>query len=374
MDFWEAGLLDAVRKKTADPGAQILSLDRAGYDDGFADAVTGGDGVVQCSGIARTDRGEEAFEIVAKTCASHPQGADPDSWLYWKREPLAYVSGLLNDLPAGLAAPTCHGVLFPDPQTAVIYMDAIPGGTNEWSLDTYSNAARSLGRFNGAYLNGHPFQIYPWMVPSRAILWLEEARQTLDALIELKNDPVISRWLRGDNFGRTQALWDGAGKLRAALRELPRCLCHHDAFRRNLMASPNDDPKGNLVAIDWAFVGPGVVGEEIAVTVGVSLQFMEVGMGDARRLEKGVFDGYLAGLRASGWNGSERDVRLGFAASTALMLALGALGPWLPLLRDPGFEPIIEKIVGVDREQFLERLAELQTYVLDLGEEALSLA
>lgn len=368
------GLLRAIRRKTGDPSTQIVSLKKAGFDDGFADAMTGGDGVTRCSGVARSCRGAEPFDIVAKTCSAHPLGENPGSWLYWKREPLAYESGLLETLPAGLVAPKCYGVSYPSPDTATIYMEAVAGASKAWSFETYSRAARSLGRFNGAYLNGHPFEAYSWMVPSRANLWVDEARATLDALPDLKGDPVISRWLRGASFDRTCELWQRAGVLQDALRDLPRCLCHHDAFRRNLMVPPDDDPDSEMTAIDWAFVGPGVVGEEIAVTVGVSLKFMEVEIEDARRLETSVFEGYLSGLRAVGWTGSDRDVRLGFTASTAMLLALGALGPWLPLLRDPCFEPVIEKIVGVDRDRFLERLAALQTYVLDLGEEALGMA
>ncbi|MFD0979606.1 hypothetical protein [Tropicimonas aquimaris] len=102
------GLLDAVRRQVGDQTAQILSLDRKGFEDGFADAVTGGDGVNRHSGIARTSSGEVEFKLVAKTCAEFSQGANPSSWLYWKREPLAYESGLLDAL-CGLAAPRCFG-------------------------------------------------------------------------------------------------------------------------------------------------------------------------------------------------------------------------------------------------------------------------
>lgn len=364
------GLLDAVRRQVGDQTAQILSLDRKGYEDGFADAVTGGNGVNRHSGIARTSSGEVEFKLVAKTCAEFSQGANPSSWLYWKREPLAYESGLLDAL-CGLAAPRCFGVTFPDQSTAVIYMEAVENDQTSWDFETYERAGRALGRFNGNNLN-NPSAHRSWMAPSRAMCWVNEARSTLDMLMDLKGDPVVSRWLRGTLLERTYALWSDADVLLEAMRELPSCLCHHDAFRRNLMMQPDDHQDEAVVAIDWAFVGPGVVGEELAATVGVSLQFMEVEPEDTRRLEQSVFSGYVMGLRDAAWKGSEADARLGFVASTSLMLGLGALGPWLPLLRDPDFEPVVEKIVGVPKDCFIDRISELQDYFLDLGEEAVS--
>jgi hypothetical protein len=43
---------------------------------------------------------------------------DPSSWSYWKREALAYQSGLLDDLPGQLTAPRCFGFI----SSAVLFM------------------------------------------------------------------------------------------------------------------------------------------------------------------------------------------------------------------------------------------------------------
>ncbi|NDR58647.1 phosphotransferase [Aliiruegeria sabulilitoris] len=251
-------------------------------------------------------------------------------------------------------------------------METVYNGANEWTLDTYTRAGRALGLFNGTHLDSRLVVNHSWMVPSRAICWVDESRPILDSLGDLRDDPVLARWLRGSNLERTRALWSDADRLLDVMQELPSCLCHHDAFRRNLMMPPDDDSGSDVVAIDWAFTGPGVLGEELAATIGVSLQFMEVELEDARHLEQSVFDGYVTGLREAGWQGPRSDARLGFTASTSLMLGLGAFGPWLPLLRDPGFEPIVEKIVGVSKDRFIDRLADLHGYFLDLGEEAVS--
>ena len=94
----------------------------------------------------------------------------------------------------------------------------------------------------------------------------------------------------------------------------------------------------------------------------------------ARDFERAVFAGYLGGLRTAGWTGPDAVARLGFTASTSLLLGLGAFGIWLPFLRDPSSGPDIERVIGRPMKVFLSGIANLQSYVLDLGDEALSLA
>ena len=61
-------------------------------------------------------------------------------------------------------------------------------------------------------------------------------------------------------------------RLLDALGRLPQTLCHHDAFRRDLVAHGD-----RIVALDWAFVGRGPVGAEISPLVSATLTFREVG-------------------------------------------------------------------------------------------------
>jgi hypothetical protein len=84
--------------------------------------------------------------------------------LYWKREVLAYTSGLLDDLPGGVRAPRCYGVVKIDEGTAWLWLEEVKDtGTATWGLEQYARAAECLGRFNGAYLAGHPLPDYPWL-------------------------------------------------------------------------------------------------------------------------------------------------------------------------------------------------------------------
>ncbi len=95
------------------------------------------------------------WSLVLKVVHASPDREDPGHWNYWKREFLCYRSGLLENLPGGLAAPTCFGMFEPTVDSAWIWLEEIVDrGGSPWPLAAYGLAARHLGGFNGAYLAG----------------------------------------------------------------------------------------------------------------------------------------------------------------------------------------------------------------------------
>jgi hypothetical protein len=107
--------------------------------------------IYRFSGNAR-DRGEVLpWSMILKIIRSPDDKDEPASLIYWKREALAYQSGLLDELPGMICAPRCFGVVEQSGLEIWLWIEEIvdePGGS--WSLDQYGNAARHLGLFNGA--------------------------------------------------------------------------------------------------------------------------------------------------------------------------------------------------------------------------------
>ena len=73
---------------------------------------------------------------------------------YWKREALAYQSGLLRNLPGDLSAPTCYGVTevparADGVEEAWIWLEEITQVDKlPWTFDRLQQVARTLGHFN----------------------------------------------------------------------------------------------------------------------------------------------------------------------------------------------------------------------------------
>jgi hypothetical protein len=374
MDLDRKRLASPVLRLLGGPTAAIETVAAQPLGGGFAESNVGGLGTVRLEGTARGAQGRRNFRLVAKGFADGSTGsADPGDWNYWKREALAYASGALASLPPGITAPVCYGVE-DEGDRATIFLELVPEEGAAWTFETYRKAAENLGRFNGAYLTGRSRPDFPWMLPGRVENWLRNSSGAIDRLRAEADEPILGAWMREGTRDRTLAFWRRRGELVEALRALPVCLCHHDAFRRNLIIRAGHGDGGELVAVDWSMLGPGAVGEELAPLIGVSLQFMDVAMDTARDFEHAVFAGYLAGLRAAGWDGPAAAAHLGFTASTSLFVGLGSFGAWLPYLRDPTNRPALERVIGRPMDEFLGGLAKLQSYLLDLGDEALALA
>lgn len=138
---------------------------------------------------------------------------------------------------------------------------------------------------------------------------------------------------------RDEPLWVDRVLLLAALDRVPRTLCHLDFWPRNLF-----DDDGVTVAVDWAFVGLGAVGEDAGNLVPDAVFDGFLPPERIDELHDLVWAEYLGGLRDAGWTGEERDARLGFCLGAALKYVW--VRPWLrangPLagVAEPGDPPL----------------------------------
>jgi hypothetical protein len=239
-----------------------------------------------------------------------------------------------------------------------------------WPLERYGLAARHLGQFNGAYLVGRSWPDEPWLSTGRVRDWLAESEATLRNLRSLSQHRLVRLWFKGDSIERTLRLWGEQAAFLEALDRLPRSLCHHDAFRRNLMARSGLDGQDQTIAIDWAIMGTGTIGEEIATLVGMSLRYLEVDGSQAETLDDIVFEEYLRGLRDAGWDGDEKLVRFGFTASAALYIGVAEAGLTLDWALSDEAEAECRQETGYSLEYVLGQQAPIQEYLLDLGDEA----
>ena len=309
------------------------------------------------------------WSLILKIVPFSPDRDDPSSRPYWKREVLAYQSGLLDDLPAGLAAPRCLGVVEQPGGEYWLWMEEVHDdiGAN-WPLAHYGVVARHLGQFNGAYLMGKPVPTVPWLSKG----WVHERRAQADLHIAQLRDnldhPLVRRVYPPAVAESIFRLCEERELFLAALDKLPRTFCHHDAFRRNLFAQRNADGGYQTVAIDWAFMGTGAIGEELRPLVIHSVLFFEVEAEKLPELDAIAFDGYLTGLREAGWRGDGRMARLGYTASTAL----GGLlqGTNISILTDESRRARWEQVMGRPMEQVADCWLGLSLYGLGLQEEA----
>jgi hypothetical protein len=350
-----------------------------GYEavKGATGAVTGG--IYRVVGRA-LDYGKETPWSVILKIVSAPTPKTPSIFndiahpVYWKREVLAYQSGLLDSLPGGLEAVRCLDLVEQRDGSFWLWLEEVKDNYGQcWPLDQYARAARTLGRFNGAYLAGHTMPHYPWLTRDGS------PRGTIDAFSWIRDavqdpktweHPLVQSAFPAAFAKRLDRLWEERGQLLDAFERLPNTLCHYDAWRGNLFAPEDADGNHRLIAIDWAFLGKGVVGTD-AGDLFSSFGLFRVEPTEPGTLDAVVFENYIDGLREAGWQGDQRMVRFAFA--TYASLKYSCLIPWLVDALDESRHAFWEEHSGRPMVDLLHNQAALLYYLLDLADEARSL-
>lgn len=290
-----------------------------------------------------------------------------------RREAFAYRSGLL-DLTGELRVPRAYEIEIADDGHVALWLEDIrEDEVEQWPLAMYATAAHALGRFNGTFLVG-AVPDHAWLVTD----WATRQSEPLDVAAALADiadraaDPRARSALGTDIGERTARMLEDQPRFIADLARLPQTLCHHDAARSNLIARQRDDGGTEVVAIDWESTGPGTVGAEIATLVSASLRKGDFPADRASELDATVVDAYLAGLRAAGWSGDPRVVRLGYAMSLALRCWF--VRDTLQNVTDPDARPIFGRALDAPPEEVLGAFVLLSRFLLDRADEARSLA
>ena len=313
------------------------------------------------------DRGiPNSWQLILKIWRGVTTGLDDTNVLL--RELFAYESGLLEQPASGLSAPRCLGAAQLRDHLSWLWLEHITHeNLSTWTPSRYGLAARHLGAFNGAYLLRHKLPTYPWLNKKWTRQWVSEATTAIAHLHKSLDHPLIARAYPASNVEGLMSIYADRDKLLGALEDLPQTLCHNDAFRRNLFAHVAADGTDCTVAVDWALVGIGAIGEEIAPLIA------EIDPSLSLETDTSIFEGYINGLRDAGWYGQPYLARLGYLLTAALRYVLGSTRVILELALNENRHILMRQRKGLSIEDAMSYFAETQRFLLSLADEARTL-
>jgi hypothetical protein len=257
----------------------------------------------------------------------------------------------------------------------------------EWPLEHYGVVARHLGQLNGTYLGDRERLGLPWLTRGWLADWVEQVAPAMAGFETAIDHPVFARIFTAEVADCMLRLWAARKPLLETLAGLPQTFCHLDAFRRNIIARRDDKSDAQSVLLDWAFVGTGALGEELAPLVAASVTFDPAAQYECLpALDHLAFNGYLDGLRDVGWRGDPEKVRFVYATAAALRYLVGTIGfivcdiddrgrvvagdGWA----DPQNQSDAETLFGRPFDNLVEHFAGIFSWLANVGEEALRYA
>jgi hypothetical protein len=269
-----------------------------------------------------------ATRAIRKVVAPRPEAglrvADPTSFRYWLREPLILDGGLPAAYrDAGLWPPRLLAHLATAPDRRVLWLEDVePDQPTRWGPADIERVGRRLGVAQGRLAVQNDWQ-QPWLSTTFLREYLADAEAHTP--MELLDDdaawatPLVARTIPSSLRPGLMHLFASRDRLLHLLETCPRTLSHLDVWPANLF--PRRD---GTVLIDWAFAGGGALGEDIGNLVPDAVNDLHVPGALLPELDRAAFHGYVVGLRDAGWEGDEREVRLGMCASAVKYVWLAA--------------------------------------------------
>ena len=202
---------------------------------GLGNAATGG--ICRVRGTAGSAVLKVArLPAAADPAKSFPTSDEPDHWNYWRREALAYQTGLAATAyaGAGIVAPALLEVNTRSDGGVELWLAEVAGTACwDWPVPRLARFAYELGAAHARWVGRVPD--LPWLSRGWLAGYLAEGPPRLVRVADADWDhPSVAVWPAGVRR-RLRQLWADPGRLTAIAGAAERSLCHLDVWPANLV-------------------------------------------------------------------------------------------------------------------------------------------
>ena len=217
----------------------------------------------------------------------------------WRIEAAVYASDLRRRLPDGLAMPRALGILDREPDSVVLWLEAVDHLPQRWDAERFERAAYLLGRLSGSRDVAELADVgdFDWSVMTYVVGRVQHDLAGRVMSDEAWLEPRVACWFGDDLRHRIRAGCRRVEELGNELMGMPRLAAHGDACPGNLIAGRES---GQLVLIDFGFWLRNAVGFDLGQLVGGDVQLGRVPDVPLEELDERCVAAYTEGLAAEG--------------------------------------------------------------------------
>jgi Phosphotransferase enzyme family len=369
-----ADVAPVVRALFGDAGAEPLDWTLRPGSRWSTNRVNGG--VFRCAGHALAGGRRREWSAILKVLRHLPWQPEPEDlrsqcdgggdgpadWAYWLREVEAYRSGLLPAAGSPVAVPTCLHVRRVSESRCWLWLTpaaGVPGAglpPARWLA-----AAEHVGGFQGhharAGVTPREWFCTPFVESAGPGYRAAELAVFRDA--GTWADPLVRDHVTPELVALAEATWARRRELLALTRPVARTLCHRDLSPENVFAGPGE----RTTAIDWAQLGEGTLGEDLAILFLSLAAHFRLSGAALEAHERDLLAAYRRGVRDAGGPATAGEIELVHRVTCALHQGL-LLGLEAAKILDADWRRRKERELGEPIERIVERRLGLVAHAL----------
>lgn len=293
-----------------------------------------------------------------------------------ENEIAALESGDLSLIKTGLRPVPIFSFYARGAGSYALWMQDLSNGIQPpWDGEQFVESARHVGQFNGLWTEydrptGH--WITTDMSTDRRAGVIKGMATDIESLASRRDHPSVQLLTEGVGMDRMLRIVSDGRRLIDATHNLPRGVAHNDCHSRNLF--PRDEEGERFTyAIDWASTGLGPIGIDGGSLAGAAITWGQSEANTLAEYESEIFIAYVAGLRDSGWHGSESDVRLAYLSQVVTYVFFFPFITLVTMTPEHRSTEFFRQRLGVDDPTAVDQVSRRLTAFIHLVDEGLEL-
>ena len=272
------------------------------------------------------------------------------------REYQLSLSSSLRSIANGIRPAVCYGTqIRPEGERWIWFEDLTHTLQTPWSDSVYLNVARDVGKFHASSLSGFSKDEWDYNGIHGAVIAPWGLAEILENLDQVTSNSLAAIMFSQTNVDTVGSLLAKHQEVATELKKISTVLAHNDCHAANLFPVESNGVHQHTVAIDWATVGLGPLGEDAGDLIADAIKNFHLDSANILELEESFFSSYVDGLMVHNSYVNLDHARTGYLAGMGYWGLCKMMMVANATQNVAGYQEIVEQRTGQPAEQVMDR-------------------